>query len=88
LRRFDPSTVKANRSRLTEREYECALHITGEVQRVIFGARALREDDFEQFGQYMFQSHESSRDLFQNSTPELNALVELRGRIRHAMARD
>jgi galactokinase len=77
LRRVDPPMLAANRSRLSEREYQCASHITGEVQRVIFGARALHEDDFEQFGQYMFQSHESSRDLFQNSTPELDLLVEL-----------
>jgi galactokinase len=77
LRRVDPPMLAANRSRLDEREYQCASHITGEVQRVIFGARALREDDFEQFGQYMFQSHESSRDLFHNSTPELDLLVEL-----------
>lgn len=77
LRRVNPAILAANRSRLSEREYECASHITGEVQRVIFGARALREDDFEQFGQYMFQSHESSRDLFQNSTPELDLLVDL-----------
>ena len=60
-----------------EREYQCACHITGEVQRVIFGARALREDDFEQFGQYMFQSHESSRDYLKNSTKQLDILVEL-----------
>jgi galactokinase len=77
LRRADPRLVDANKQKLTEREYQCAGHITGEVQRVIFGARALRDNDFEQFGQYMFQSHESSRDLFQNSTPELDMLVEL-----------
>ena len=77
LRRADAVLLAANKQRLNEREYQCASHITGEVQRVIFGARALREDDFEQFGQYMFQSHESSRDLFQNSTSELDALVEL-----------
>ena len=77
LRRVDRSMLAMNRSRFDEREYQCAAHITGEVQRVIFGARALREGDFEQFGQYMFQSHESSRDLFQNSTPELDLLVEL-----------
>jgi galactokinase len=51
--------------------------VAGEIQRVIFGARALREGDFEQFGQYMFQSHESSRDVFKNSTPQLDLLVEL-----------
>ena len=44
---------------------------------MIFGARALRENDFEQFGQYMFQSHESSRDFLKNSAPELDLLVEL-----------
>lgn len=77
LRRADPVLLEANKHKLGEREYQCAAHITGEVQRVVFGARALRDDDFEQFGQYMFQSHESSRDLFQNSTPELDLLVEL-----------
>lgn len=77
LRRADPRLAESNKHKLTEREYQCAAHITGEVQRVIFGSRALRDNDFEQFGQYMLQSHESSRDLFQNSTPELDQLVEL-----------
>jgi galactokinase len=69
--------LAANKARLTGREHACAYHIAGEIQRVIFGARALRTDDFEQFGQYVFQSHESSRDFFQNSCPELDLLVEL-----------
>ena len=79
LRAADPRTLAANKSRLTDREYDCAYHIVGENQRVHFGARALREDDFEQFGQYLFQSHESSRDHFRNSCPELDTLVEIRG---------
>lgn len=77
LRSVDLPTLKANKSRLTEREYDCAYHIVGENQRVHFGTRALREGDFEQFGQYLFQSHESSRDHFRNSCPELDTLVEL-----------
>jgi galactokinase len=77
LRAVDPPMLKANRSRLTVREYECAWHIAGEIQRVIFGARALREADFPQFGQYLFQSHQSSRDFFHNSCRELDLLVEL-----------
>lgn len=77
LRCVDAKMLAANKSRLTEREFQCASHITGEIQRVVFGARALRDEDFEQFGQYMFQSHESSRDLFENSTPELDLLVQL-----------
>jgi galactokinase len=77
LRGADLKLLNANKAKLTEREYQCAYHVVGEIQRVIHGAKALREDDFVQFGQYMFQSHESSRDYFKNSTPELDALVEI-----------
>ena len=77
LRAVDSKMFAENKSKLTAREYQCAYHIVGEIQRVIFGAKALREDDFAQFGQYMFQSHESSRDYFGNSTKELDLLVEI-----------
>jgi galactokinase len=77
LRQVDLPMLKAGKSRLTEREYQCAYHVVGEIERVIYGAKALREDDFVQFGQYMFQSHESSRDYFKNSTVELDILVDL-----------
>jgi galactokinase len=77
LRSVDRKMLSANRDKLSERDYQCALHVVGEIQRVVHGTRALRDGDFEQFGQYMFQSHESSRENFQNSTPELDALVEL-----------
>ena len=77
LRAIDPPFLAAHKDRLTKREYECAYHIVGEIQRVVFGARVLREGDFAQFGQFMFQSHESSRDSFLNSAPELDLLVEL-----------
>jgi len=77
LRSVDLPFLTANRKKLGQREYECAYHVAGEIQRVVFGARALREGDFEQFGQYMLQSHESSRDLFRNSCAELDLLVEL-----------
>jgi galactokinase len=77
LRSVDPKFLSANKGRLTERQYQCAYHVVGEIQRVVFAARALREDDHRQFGQYMFQSHESSRDFLKNSVPELDLLVEL-----------
>ncbi|HZV36215.1 MAG TPA: galactokinase family protein [Verrucomicrobiae bacterium] len=77
LRSADPKMVAANKDKLTQREYECAHHITTEIQRVALGAKALRENDHVQFGQYMFQSHESSRDFLKNSVPELDLLVEL-----------
>lgn len=77
LRSVDSKMLAANRQKLSERDYQCALHVVGEIQRVVAGARALRDGDFEQFGQYMFQSHDSSRENFHNSTPELDTLVEL-----------
>ena len=48
-----------------------------EGARVVAGERSLEDQDHRQFGQYMFQSHESSRDFLKNSTPELDLLVEL-----------
>jgi galactokinase len=77
LRTVELKTVEANKAKLTQREYECARHVTSEIARVVAGARALRDGDHLQFGQYMFQSHESSRDYLKNSTKELDILVEL-----------
>jgi galactokinase len=77
LRSVEPKDLATNRSKLTEREYQCAYHVVGEIQRVVAGARALREGNFDQFGQFMFQSHESSRDYFKNSTRELDLLVAI-----------
>lgn len=77
LRSADRAHLEAHKHSLAKRDYECAYHIVGENERVLFGERALREGDLEQFGQYLFQSHESSRDFFKNSCPELDLLVEL-----------
>jgi galactokinase len=77
LRQIEPRQLAAQKAKLSSREYECAYHVVGENQRVVFGDRALRADDLDQFGQFMFQSHESSRDFFKNSCPELDLLVDL-----------
>lgn len=77
LRSADLAMLTANRDKMSQRQFECAHHIITEIQRVVFAERALREDDHHQFGQYMFQSHESSRDFLRNSAPELDLLVEL-----------
>jgi galactokinase len=77
LRTVELKDVEKNKSKLSEREYQCAKHVTSEIARVVAGAKALREGDHQQFGQFMFQSHESSRDFLKNSTQELDVLVEL-----------
>jgi galactokinase len=77
LRTVELKQVEAGKSRLTKREYECAHHVVSEIARVVAGARVLRADNHKQFGQYMLQSHESSRDFLRNSTKELDLLVDL-----------
>jgi galactokinase len=54
-----------------------ALHVTGEDERVVAGVAALESGQMQKFGQLMFESHESSRRNFQNSTRFLDALVEI-----------
>ena len=77
LRPVEMKQLRAGKARLTAREYECAHHVVSEIARVVAAERALREDDHRQLGQYLYQSHESSRDFLKNSCPELDVLVEL-----------
>lgn len=55
---------------------ERARHVLDENDRVRAGAVALRRGDLAAFGRLMSASHASSRDLFANSSPALDALVE------------
>lgn len=75
LRAVEPAQLKAARDRLTARQHACAYHVVGENQRVVAAERALLAGDLEQFGQYLFQSHESARDFFRGSAIELDWLV-------------
>ena len=54
-----------------------AEHVITEIQRVFSGAAALQSGDHDSFGELMFSSHASLRDLYDVSTPELNALVAI-----------
>lgn len=77
LRSLEAGDVKQARERLDPREFACAYQAVSEVQRVVFAERALREDDHFQFGQYLGQSHECSRDFLRNSTEKLDRFVEV-----------
>lgn len=54
-----------------------AAHITGENERVFEALADLRQGSAAVFGRNMSASHRSSRENFENSTPELDALVEI-----------
>ncbi len=54
-----------------------ARHVISENQRVLTGRDALHRGDVTQLGEMMYASHESSRVNYENSTPELDMLVQL-----------
>jgi galactokinase len=54
-----------------------AEHVVKEIARVKSAVIALRLNETESFGALMFSGHDSLRDLYQVSTPELDALVEI-----------
>ncbi|XP_060523378.1 galactokinase-like [Cylas formicarius] len=54
-----------------------ARHVITEIERTAIGAVALKEKDYNKFGQLMNASHNSLRDDYDVSCPELDQLVEL-----------
>ncbi len=58
-----------------------ARHVLTENQRVMTGRELLRRSgDVRGFGQLMLESHRSSRDDFENSSPELDLLIDIASR--------
>ncbi|KAB0793858.1 hypothetical protein PPYR_13478 [Photinus pyralis] len=54
-----------------------AKHVVGEIRRTRMAAEALKEGNYKQFGRLMIESHNSLRDDYEVSCPELDSLVEL-----------
>lgn len=54
-----------------------ARHIVYEDMRVEMGAQALEQGNLAAFGETMNNTHESCRRFFENSAPEVDALVEI-----------
>lgn len=52
-------------------------HPIGETERVLQGADILAKGDLVAFGQLLFDSHESSRTLFENSCQELDTVIAI-----------
>ena len=79
IRSYKEITLKKldeKRSVLGEILYRRARHVVTENERVRKAVRALRMDDFLELGRLLFQSHESLRDDYQVSCPELDLLYD------------
>jgi galactokinase len=57
--------------------YKRCLHVITENQRVLEGADCLAAGDLRRIGSLMLASHNSLRDLFEVSCPELDTMVEI-----------
>lgn len=64
------------RGGLSETTAKRAVHPIGEDERVLQGAAFLEKGDVKGFGALMYDSHESSRNWFENSCEELDAIVD------------
>jgi galactokinase len=77
LREATLEQLTAQRSRLDEHCYRRARHVISEIDRTTRTAAAIRAKEWTAAGQMMYESHNSLRDDFEVSCPELDLLVEL-----------
>lgn len=71
-----PAQVDAARAQLSPIVFMRAKHIVDEIARVDAAVAALRAGDLMAVGRLLTASHRSSQRLFENSTPELDFLVD------------
>ncbi len=57
--------------------YKRARHVIGEIQRTVTAAKRINASDWKSTGELMYASHNSLRDDYEVSCPELDAVVEI-----------
>ena len=77
LRDVDEAMLERNLSRLPEVVARRCEHIVREDARVMETVSALASGDLDELGQLFAASHASLRDLYEVSSPELDAMVEI-----------
>ncbi len=77
LRDVTPAMLDAVRARLDPVAARRAGHVVAENQRVLDAIAALEARDLDEVGRLFYASHASLRDLYEVSSPELDALVEI-----------
>ncbi|KAJ7316031.1 hypothetical protein JRQ81_002193 [Phrynocephalus forsythii] len=75
LREASLTDLEDSKARLSEEVYRRARHVIGEIERTLRAAEALESRDYQRFGQLMVESHNSLRDDYEVSCPEVDELV-------------
>ena len=76
LSHVDYDRLEVCKPQLGDTLYRRALHIVGEHERVSKLTKAIEQNDYELAGNLMYVSHESSRLNFENSTQELDFIID------------
>ena len=76
LRDLSPEQILARKEHLPETVFRRCRYVTQENERVESACKALKNNDFQQFGQLMYQTHEGLQHDYEVSCPELDFLVE------------
>lgn len=76
LRDVSAEEFEANKDKIDPEAAQRATHVVYEITRVEKGVRLLEEGRLEEFGQFLYDSHETSRTAFENSCEELDIVVE------------
>src|SRR4030065_1378988 len=71
------SLLESSRGEMDAVPYKRARHVITENERVRRAVEALQKDDFSGLGALLFQSHESLRDDYEVSCPELALLYDV-----------
>jgi galactokinase len=77
LRDVSMQQLLASKSELNPQFFKRAMHVVGEDERVFGGMQLLKKGSVREFGQLLYQSHESSINNFNNSCKELDILVDI-----------
>lgn len=77
LRDATLKALEARRRKLDPVVFRRARHVITENQRTRQAARAIQAADWPAFGRLMYASHDSLRDDYQVSCPELDAIVDI-----------
>jgi len=75
LRSFSIQDLESKKDLMSERIYKRAKHVIEEISRVYTCIESIKNNDIVSTGKLLTESHNSSRDLFENSCPELDLIV-------------
>jgi galactokinase len=81
LRDATLAQLENSRRQLSSTEYRRARHAIGEIARTVEAAAAIKAGQWTQVGTLMYASHDSLRDDYEVSCPELDLLVDLARKI-------